>query len=352
MPHPLLHTYTPPSWMSITDGDFCAAKPPSHRVTIANLPTPVEDFPLPNIPEGVKVRVKRDDMTGGIELTGNKVRKLEFLLADAMKKHAEVIVTTGGTQSNHARATVAACRKLGLRAVLGLRDDGHGTNGNFVLEKILGAEQHVIPKDQWAQRGGHPGVLTQLAREYPGKAYAIPCGGTNSLGAWGYIQCVEEMRVQEALNGVSDVVCASGSGGTVAGLGIGLRALTASQQSSKINLTSYCVCDTPVEFYDIFDDIATQVLSNCRYKATDLVTMKQATGLGYSKATIEELQFMNRVARETGIVFDRCYTNKALYGMVKDLQTGGLQPTGTVLFLHTGGGPSVFDEHESNCPSA
>lgn len=357
-----LRPYVAPDWMA------SQLRVPSHRVALCHLPTPIEalDRPLPGVATnaGAHVAVKRDDLTGGVEMTGNKTRKLEFLLADAINNDCDVIVTTGGQQSNHCRATCAAAQKVHLPTSMILRDDGHGDNGNLFIGAVLGATQTVVPRPVWQANGGHAGYLEKgcaTATAQGLKPCAVPCGGSNRIGVFGYLQCCEEMVQQGALNDVTHVVCTSGSGGTVAGLAIGIALLRhANVLKRDVAVVSYCVCDTPDEFYDIVDgliaDIALPDSFAATLKARDIVTLRDAVGEGYGKTTLDERKFLVETARATGIVFDRTYTNKAVRALAIDLANGTLptnkaaagassQPA-RVLFVHTGGAPSVFDHHD------
>ena len=362
MPRPktadLLEPYTPPSFFTeiINSGDVQVI--PKYRLHLAHLPTPIQPFSLPELPEDVPMFIKRDDWTGGVELGGNKIRKLEFLLADAVSQGADHVVTAGGTQSNHCRATVAACRRLypPIDCTLLLRTDSVGRNGNWLLDAMLGASMEEVPSAVWTSTGGDRLVVERCAELAKAKRckkpYPIPVGGSVPLGAWGYVEFVREIAQQVDFSRVSDAVCSSGSGGTLAGLGLGLRLLAeehSQQPRSRIQARSYCVCDTCDWFYDKVDELLRSMLTpRClsRYQARDIVHVVDAKGVGYAKTTPEELQFICRVARETGVVFDSCYTGKALFGMWNELRKGEFKPSRGVLFVHTGGGASIFDHSE------
>lgn len=370
-----LTAYTAPSWMPSSDEILT----PTHKFKLAHTPTPIQRVSLPGLPEShSQILVKRDDMTGGIELSGNKVRKLEFLLADAKQKGCDCVLTAGGTQSNHCRATVAAARTVGLPTTLLIRDDFAGDGGNFFLDTILGADIRFLERSYYLGKGGWPyffeSTLKELRDVKKQNPYFIPVGGTCPLGNWGYIECAREVfdlqlsSIIEAESSklLTNIVTATGSGSTLTGLGLGAYYFHHHQNKNgrkMIQVTGYGVCDTPEYFYEVANTLTDGMFATHSPSSTSENTKhhpgdshqwldcRDARGLGYSKASTEELQFLNRVARETGIVFDRSYTNKAVFQMTKDLASGSLKPEGQLMFIHTGGGPSAFDRHQKilNC---
>ncbi|CAN1265753.1 Putative D-cysteine desulfhydrase 1, mitochondrial [Linum perenne] len=247
--------YVPPSWASHLNPI------PSHVFSLAHSPTPIHRWNLPNLPKGTEVWLKRDDLSG-MQLSGNKVRKLEFLMADAVDKGADCVVTVGGIQSNHCRATAVAARYLGLDCHLILRtskvvvDQDPGLTGNLLVERLVGAHVHLISKEEYAQIGSV--ALAELLKEKlikeGRKPYVIPVGGSNSLGTWGYIEAIREIEQQvEAGNGTinfDDIVVACGSGGTIAGLALGSHL-----GGLKAKVHAFSVCDDPDYFYAFVQDL-------------------------------------------------------------------------------------------------
>lgn len=349
----LLRPYSPPSFISASQCGGSGIVVPAWRVKLANLPTPVEHFPLPELPQDIEVIVKRDDLTGGIELTGNKVRKLEFLLADAIANDAEVVLTAGGTQSNHARATAAACLRLfHLKAHLILRQDSALEGGNYLLDQLAGADIENVPAEEWAR---HPSdwlerAAAGLEAAGRGKVYPIPIGGSTPLGCWGYVECINEtieQLPQLANGGVSHVCLCTGSAGTLVGTALGLdfAASNVPGFGPKPQVVGYSVCDSEDWFYNRVDELTAALPSpsGAPRKAKELVRVRDVQGRGYAKSTVEELQFISRVFRETGLITDSCYTGKAMLGMWRELKEGAVGAAGKrTLFVHTGGGPSVF----------
>ncbi|EOY21568.1 D-cysteine desulfhydrase isoform 2 [Theobroma cacao] len=218
--------YSPPSWAS-------HLRPiPSHVFSLGHLPTPIHKWNLPNLPQNTEVWLKRDDLSG-MQLSGNKVRKLEFLMAEAVAQGADCIITIGGIQSNHCRATAVAAKYLNLDCYLILRtskalvDQDPGLTGNLLVERFVGAHIQLISKEEYARIGSVAltNVLKEKLLKEGRRPYVIPVGGSNSLGTWGYIEAMREIEQQLQIrsNGVKfdDIVVACGSGGTIAGLSLG-----------------------------------------------------------------------------------------------------------------------------------
>ncbi|VAI49846.1 unnamed protein product [Triticum turgidum subsp. durum] len=296
--------YAPPSWASHL------ALAPSHTFSLGHFPTPIHKWNLPNLPEGTEVWIKRDDLSG-MQLSGNKVRKLEFLLSDAVAQGADCVITVGGIQSNHCRATAVAAKYLNLDCYLILRtskllvDQDPGLVGNLLVERLLGAHIDLVSKEEYGKIGSVAlaDLLKNKLLEEGRKPYVIPVGGSNSLGTWGYIEAVRELEQQIQLSGdvqFDDIVVACGSGGTIAGLALG---------SKLSSLTA------------------------------------KAKGLGYAMNTAEELKFVKDIATATGIVLDPVYSGKGAYAMLKDMADNPSKWKGRkVLFVHTGGLLGLYDK--------
>lgn len=330
-----LPAYTPPAWAPPN-----LPAPPS-RLRLAHLPTPLHRWPVPRVSEDVEVWIKRDDMSG-CELSGNKVRKLEFLLADAISKGCDSVITVGGIQSNHCRATAAAARRLGLEPHIVLRtsertDSDPGLAGNLLIDRLVGAKIHLIGDAEFAAKGGWKlvcAVKDELEEEGK-RPYAFPSGGSNALGSWGYIEAVREIADQAAAAGLhfDRIYFGCGSGGTAAGLALGV--LYSGLAAAGTELVALGVDDTPEMFYEKLDGLFRSCHSDfSSLKSRQLLTILDAVGAGYAQATDEELLFLIETARATGICLDPVYTAKAALGMVKDLK---VRPVQRALFVHTGG---------------
>lgn len=236
--------YAAPSW---TNGALKTAAVPSERIHLGQFPTPMHRWSPPGY-ENFNVWLKRDDLSS-FDLSGNKVRKLEFLMAKAVQEGYDSVVTIGGIQSNHARATACCARQLGLEPHLILRtpqpDNDPGLVGNLLLDRLVGAKLHLVSTSNYARIGG-ASLLAQLERDLLAagrRPFLIPVGGSDPLGAWGYLEAVKEMIDQQQSLGMDQfdhIVFACGSGGTATGLALGSRL---AGLRSKIHAVG--VCDSP-----------------------------------------------------------------------------------------------------------
>ena len=355
--------------------------PATKRLFFVHGPTPIERRPALDAIVGAKVWIKRDDATGGAE-AGNKVRKLEFLLADALARDAEVVITCGGLQSNHARATALVCARLGLRAVLYLRvpDPARAASdaeltGNVLLDRLAGAEICFITPAEYRERGA---IMEHARRELEAegaKAYVVPEGGSNGLGSLGYVEAMREVRRQLDLGlceglpappGASprfDVVAhACGSGGTAAGVALGAARFEVAAQT-----WAFAVCDDHAYFERAISRIASEargfdsslpelaVLDPTRGgvarplgpdRTAQLVIDDRAKGPAYAVMDGDQKRFLAEVARKTGLILDPVYSGKALYGVARAVERGDITSDANVLFIHTGGLPGLLAQGE------
>ncbi len=313
------------------------------RLHLAHLPTPLTHHPELDRIVGAEVWVKRDDMTSGAA-AGNKIRKLEWLLADAQREGATTILTCGGEQSNHTRATALLAAELGLRSLLFLRTSDPTapppTTGNLLLERMAGAEVRFITPAQYADRDRVMQAAADALSAAGQRPYVIPEGGSNGRGAMGYALAMREVREQLAhglaggLTRFDAVVHACGSGGTAAGVALGARAHDVAGEVIAMAVGG----DRPT-----FEAIIDRVIDEARALAPDLGApapwrvCEDARGPEYGVASEEQRQFILLVARRTGLVLDPVYTGKALFGLAR------LDPKPRrVLFLHTGGLPGLL----------
>lgn len=317
---------------------------------MGHFPTPIHKWNLPNLPEDTEVWIKRDDLSG-MQLSGNKVRKLEFLLADAVSQGSDCVITVGGIQSNHCRATAVAAKYLNLDSYLILRtskvlvDKDPGLIGNLLVERLVGAHIELISKEEYAKIGSV--ALAEFLKEKllkeGRKPYVIPVGGSNSLGTWGYIEAIREIE-QQIMSGCSKsfdaIVVACGSGGTIAGLSLG-----SSLSTLKAEVHAFSVCDDPDYFYDFSQGLLDGL--HAVVNSREIVEIHNAKGLGYAMNTAEELKFIAEVASMTGIILDPVYSGKAAFGMLRDMAENPNKWSGKkVLFIHTGGLLGLFDKTE------
>jgi len=309
------------------------------RIALAHLPTPLQPLPRLSKALGVQLSVKRDDLTGS-HLSGNKIRKLEYLLADAVAGRATHVVTCGGVQSNHCRATALAAAPLGMQAELLLRTpNGLRTElpdppvGNVYLDRLVGATIHPTDPLGYQSRDDFMRDIADGVRDKDGVPYVVPEGGSNALGALGYVDAADELLAQ--LDSPPDtVVVATGSGGTLAGLALGFEA-----RGVPTRALGFAVCDDRAYFRGVVDRIADDArryglpaLSAERYDVID-----GFVGRGYGLATDDELAFLADVARRDGLVLDPVYTNKAFRGLVTLLREDPTRFGRHVVFIHTGG---------------
>ncbi|MCB9638946.1 MAG: D-cysteine desulfhydrase family protein [Myxococcales bacterium] len=317
---------------------------PSSRIALAQLPTPLQPWAPPDIPDTWECWIKRDDLTGAT-LSGNKVRKLEFLLAEAISQGCDIVLTCGGLQSNHCRATAVAARQTGLESILFLRtptpESPLSLTGNLLMDRVVGAQIQRITPEQYRQRTALMEEKAQQLRAQGRRPYIVPEGGSNALGSWGYIEAIRELSVQLAQLGqpIDDIVFACGSGGTAAGIAAGLALAKLPIRAHAIN-----VCDDAAYFYAHINTILqTWGISSPAEDILDIIDGYM--GLGYALSREEELQLLCQTAANTGIFLDPVYSGKALYGLTQALQKTPERFQGKrILFWHTGGLFGLYDK--------
>ena len=310
------------------------------RLPLGVYPTPF--YKLENISAkyGKNIWIKRDDMCG-VALGGNKVRKLEFLLADARAQGCDTVFTTGGAQSNHAMLTAACAARLGMKCILILKKRGvTERKGNLVLADIYGADVRFMDTDSYDDIYAEMHrVGEELAKEGH-KSYYIPVGGSNPLGAVGYVNGVREFTVQALAAGIriGHIVSATGSGGTTAGLLLGAKLF-----QPGVKVTGMGVDDDPFE--EIVPDLAAQAagILECSFeREQDDFEMVYHMGQGYAIPNAEDTPYIEELARMEGILLDPVYTGKAWAGMLKLLKEGYFGDEDNIVFVHTGGAAALF----------
>lgn len=320
------------------------------RIKLANLPTPIERLErISNLLVGPQIYIKRDDFTGS-EISGNKVRKLEFTVGEALEQGADMLITCGGLQSNHARATAAAAAKMGLSSYLILRGapkEEH--DGNYLLDMLLGAQMKFITPEQYSHEINEIFEKTSKELSEQGyKPYIIPEGASNGIGTFGYAKAVEEITLQEEEMGIkfNKIVIAVGSGGTYAGLYLGSKLLRQEREIYGVN-----VCDNAEYFVNRIDKTLQEAN---KYLKEDIEIRKEEirildgyVGPGYGLNTQEQLETIKTVARLEGIILDPVYTGKAMHGLAAEIKRGDIfKPDDKVLFIHTGGHFGLFPVKE------
>jgi D-cysteine desulfhydrase len=285
-------------------------------------------------------------MTGGAE-AGNKIRKLEFLLAEAISLECDTVITCGGLQSNHARATALCAASLGLKTILLLRTDDPDNvtiDGNLLIDRLADAEVRFISPEQWPDRDRIMDLAADALLREGRRTYVIPEGGSNGLGALGYVEAMGEVRrqIDLGLGGgkpYDAIVVACGSGGTAAGLALG-----AAMYGVAREVVAMAVCDDAA----YFEGRITSIIKDARQLDTRLpepvrvVVDDSAKGPAYAVMTFEQAKLLARVTSLSGLVLDPVYTGKAFAGMVELAKPNGLLSGKRVLFLHTGGLPGLL----------
>ena len=303
------------------------------RLSLGLFPTPVHRLEKLSRLLGIELWIKRDDLTG-LGLGGNKVRKLEFLLAEAKAQGAELIFTTGGAQSNHAMLTAAAANRLGMKAILILKKRGvTACVGNQLLERLLGTEVRFVDTDDYADIYDEMDRVGQsLGLPY----YKIPCGGSNALGSLGYVECVRELSEQGPR--FDHIVCAEGSGGTMAGLALG----------AKLYLPGTRVHGMMVDT-DPFEEITPRLMRGAAalLEAEAAIgpedyMLRDVCGPGYAVPSAEGNAAVRLMAEQEGIFLDPVYTGKAFAGLIAMAEEGAFRKDERVLFVHTGGAGGLF----------
>jgi D-cysteine desulfhydrase len=310
------------------------------RLALATRPTPLAPLTREGASRGVELWVKRDDLTGST-LTGNKVRKLEYLLADAKAQNADVVLTCGGVQSNHCRATAIAARQEGMDSVLFLRVADPSAvpapSANLLLDRVVGAEVRYISRADYARRGELMADAARALTDAGRRPYVIPEGGSNAIGSLGYVDCITELAWQiDAPNRPLTIVYAAGSGGTGAGLTAGVRVRSLPWRVVGVN-----VCDDRAYFVNAIGNIVEQLKEregfSFPFSRDDLEILDGFVGRGYALSTPAELHAIIALARSEGLVLDPVYTGKAWYGLTETLRRSPRALGERIVFLHSGG---------------
>jgi len=313
------------------------------RYKLATLPTPLDELPRLSQELGVRVLMKRDDLTG-FALGGNKARKLEFLLADALAQNADTLVTGGGPQSNHARITAAAARKAGLACTLVLSGAPPAeTNGNLLLDHLLGAEiEFSDPNDM---RDADVLIAETAARlnAQGRRAYAIPIGGSNGLGCVAYVRALGELVEQLSVARIAPTAMfvTTGSCGTHAGILAGLKyyGVPIPLHGVTVSRTASACAERVAALVGVTGEMLGRPLP---LQAEDVIVHDGYVGAGYAKITPGAREAMQLLAQLEGIILDPVYTGKTMAGMIDRVRQGKIVRGATIVFWHTGGAPGMF----------
>lgn len=313
------------------------------KLSVANIPTKIEPI---RYNDEFSLYIKRDDQTG-TEFAGNKIRKLEYAVKEALDQGCDTLITCGGIQSNHARSTAAIAARLGLQCHLFLRSDERKLpQGNHLLDHLLGAKVHRITAEEY--RNSRTEMMNAL-KEDLGNAYVIPEGASNAIGTFGYFNALREIKDQEEALGINfdTIVCAVGSGGTYAGL-----VFSNSVNHYGKNIVGINVCDSD----DYFKEVTLSLVKPFEHYLGQAVPITKDelqiidgyVGRGYALNTSEELDFLKDFSVKTGIILDPVYTGKAMLGLIQSLENKHeyFKESKNILFIHTGGLYGLFPKAE------
>jgi len=314
------------------------------RFPLAQLPTPIGKLPrLSRELNGPELLIKRDDQTG-LALGGNKTRKLEFLVGDALKRGADTLVTAGAAQSNHCRQTAAAAAKAGLKCELilnGKRPDL--PNGNLLLNHLFGATEH------WIERSQRPVKLRELPEQLRAqgrKPYVIGVGGSNGVGATGYVVAMIELmdQLRASGQGVDHILFGTSSGGTQAGIELGAKitGFKGKLHGLSIDKNDPERLEYEIEVAQIANECAEYIGSEVRLAKGDIHVVYGYKGEGYGIVGNLEREAIRLMARCEGIVLDPVYAGRAFGALVDLIRKGVFKRDEKVLFWHTGGAPALF----------
>lgn len=310
------------------------------RISLARLPTPMCRLErLGAALDGADIWIKRDDLTG-LELSGNKIRKLEYIAADARAAACDTLVTEGTPQSNHCRATAAVCAKLGMQAVLLFRPPAEKPQGNHLLDVLYGAEIRSYPADVFTHERDR--IVNQVIAELQNsgrKPRWTPMGASEPLGCWGYIRAAAELRDQLASAGIGacDLVVAISSGATYAGLLLG----TLIHKLDAVRVWAVPVSDDAAFHRQSVLRLARETIEHYALPVTvdeEMLRLLQGyVGEGYAVPYDAANHVIRELARLEGILLDPVYTGKAFCGLVEAVVAGALGRERPVVFVHTGG---------------
>lgn len=315
------------------------------RLEFIGAPTPLEYLPRFSDYLGRDIFIKRDDVTP-MAMGGNKLRKLEFLAADALREGADTLITAGAIQSNHVRQTAAVAAKLGLNCVallenpIGTRAENYLSNGNRLLLDLFNVQIELC--EALSDPAAQLNELTTRVEAQGFRPYVIPVGGSNALGALGYVESALEIAQQcEGAVSLSSVVVASGSAGTHAGLAIGLEQLMPDVELIGVTV-SRSVAEQKPKVVTLQQAVAQQLELQAK---ADIVLWDDYFAPGYGTPNDEGQEAIKLLARLEGILLDPVYTGKAMAGLIDGITQKRFKDEGPILFVHTGGAPALFAYH-------
>lgn len=313
------------------------------KIKLFTDPTPLQY--MKNLSEdlGIELYLKRDDMASDIGMGGNKLRKLEYLVCEAEKQGATMLLTYGGAQTNHGRLTAAAAAKRGLKCVI-IAMDKHPSemNANILLDRLMGCDVYVIEPD--GSEDQEKKVKEEIKAKYKGeKIYEIPVGGSNALGALGYMDCAQELyrQMQEENIPQAKVFCGAGSLGTYLGLWTGMKIQNAQCECIGIAISPFLEAKEK-RIMEYFNELKTRYSLPFNAKREDFHIEKDYVREGYNEPNELVRKAIYLMAAREGIILDPCYTGKAFAGIFQMIDEGKIKKGEKVVFLHTGGNPAIY----------
>ena len=315
------------------------------RLELIGAPTPLEYLPRLSDYLGREIFIKRDDVTP-LAMGGNKLRKLEFLAAEALREGADTLITAGAIQSNHVRQTAAVAAKLGLHCVallenpMGTRAENYLTNGNRLLLDLFNTQVEMC--DALTDPNAQLEALAIRIEAQGYRPYVIPVGGSNALGALGYVESALEIAQQcEGAVELSSVVVASGSAGTHAGLAVGLEQLMPNAELIGVTV-SRSVADQLPKVAALQQAVANSLELEAK---AGIQLWDEYFAPGYGIPNDEGMAAVKLLAQLEGILLDPVYTGKAMAGLIDGISQKRFKDEGPILFVHTGGAPALFAYH-------
>ena len=319
------------------------------KVSFLHTPTPLERLPCISEELGLDFYIKRDDLTG-LGVGGNNLRKLEYLLYDAQRQGATVLLTMGGAQTNHGRLTAAVAAKYGMKCAIVCVDDYPGeVSANILLDRLMGAQVILKKDDGRPAEVQYAEVVDKVRARYEQQGevvYEIPIGGSNTLGMLGYYECAMELTQQAVQQGIPDarILCCVGSMGTYMGLFCGLK-----NENSPLKLTGIAISpfdeQKKMRLPAYFEEAKAAYGLTCTATAADFDVETGYTRGAYNNPSPEVRQAVYLMARKEAIILDPCYTGKAFAGVIDMVKEGKLHKGERVIFLHTGGLPGIYTKH-------
>ncbi|RKZ24082.1 D-cysteine desulfhydrase family protein [bacterium] len=307
-------------------------------------PTPIERLEnLSKVFNGYNIFIKRDDLTG-LATGGNKTRKLEYLLYDALNNGYDTVITAGAYQSNHCRQTAAACRKARLECYLVLGGEAEPEpDGNLLLDILLGANIHYTTR---SRRGEKMDEIADGLRKQGKKVYIIPYGGSNATGMIGYVRAMVELKEQIDEMGIEFhyIFIPTSSGGTQSGMLLGEEITGLKSRIIGINIDKEETYGIPLEDYimKLIEEGADKLRIKAHVSKEDVIVVREYDSAGYGVLTENERKAIKLLAETEGILLDPVYTGRGFFGMIDMLEKGMLEKGTNILFWHTGGTPAIF----------